>query len=75
MTTQRIRPPKSLKLSAQSAGGGETGAQLIADRDTLREIVAGLDRLETLLNETPVPAAAAKRGYFTPDEDDLSVIR
>ena len=70
MTPQRIRPPKSLKLSAQSTGGGDIGAQLITDRDTLREIIAGLERLETLLNQTPVPAAAAKRGYFTPDEDD-----
>ena len=70
MTTRRIRPSKFLRLSAQTVGDGDAGAQLPSDRDTLREIIAGLDRLETLLDQTPVPAAAAKRGYFTPDEDD-----
>ena len=43
---------------------------MLADRDTLREILAGLERLETLLDQTPVLAAAAQRGYYTPDEDD-----
>jgi hypothetical protein len=70
MTTQRLRPPSGLKLSAPALVGREAEAQLLADRDTLREIVAGLDRLESLVDQTPVFAAAAQRGYFTPDEDD-----
>lgn len=67
---QRIRPPKSLKLFPPAAGGNGAEAQLLCDRDTLREIIAGLDRLETLVDQTTVPAAASRRGYFTPDEDD-----
>jgi len=68
--TPRLRIPSGLKWSAPAAFGSDPEAQLLADRDTLREIVAGLDRLESLLNQTPVLAAAARRGYFTPDEDD-----
>jgi hypothetical protein len=37
---------------------------------TLREIVAGLDRLEERLDRSSIPAAIAQRAYFTPDEDD-----
>ena len=70
MTSQRLRPPSGLKPPAPAPAGGDTDAQLHADCDTLREILAGLDRLETLLDQTPVLAAAAQRGYFTPDEDD-----
>jgi hypothetical protein len=70
MRTQRIRPPSGLKPSAAAPAGSDAEAQLSSDRDTLREIVAGLDRLEALVDQTPVIAAAAQRRYFTPDEDD-----
>ena len=70
MTIQRIRLPNGLKPPPAAPVGSEVEAQLLSDRDTLRDIITGLDRLETLLDQTPVPAAAAKRGYFTPDEDD-----
>ena len=70
MTKQRIRPPSGLKPSAPTPAGIDAEAQLRSDRDTLREIVAGLDRLESLVDQTPVIAAAAQRRYFTPDEDD-----
>lgn len=70
MAPQRLRPPSGLKPSATAAVGSAAEAQLLADRDTLRGIVAGLDRLEARVDETPVFAAAAQRGYFTPDEDD-----
>ena len=70
MRTQRIRPPSGLKPSASAPGGSDAEAQLRSDRDTLREIVAGLDRLEALVDQTPVIPAAAQRRYFTPDEDD-----
>jgi len=59
-----------LKPCTPAPAGGDAEAQLLADRDTLREIIDGLDRLETLVDETPVLAAAAQRGYYTPDEDD-----
>jgi hypothetical protein len=59
-----------LKPSVSAPAGSDAEAQLIADRDTLREIVAGLDRLEERVDQTPVIAAAAQRHYFTPDEDD-----
>ena len=70
MATQRIRRPTGLKPPVSAPAGSDAEAQLLSDRDTLREIVAGLDRLETLLDQTPVIAASAQRGYFTPDEDD-----
>jgi hypothetical protein len=60
----------SSNIPAMTSAGGDAVSRLIADRDTLREIVAGLDRLEALVDETPVFAAAARREYFTPDEDD-----
>jgi hypothetical protein len=59
-----LNPPAALRVDSDAE------AQLILDRDTLHGIVAGLDRLESLLDQTEVLAAAAKRGYFTPDEDD-----
>jgi hypothetical protein len=62
--------PSGLKLSAPAPGSSDAEAQLRSDRDTLRQIVAGLDRLELLVDQTPVFAAGAQRGYFTPDEDD-----
>ena len=70
MATQHIRRPSGLKPCAPAPASSGAEAQLLSDRDTLREIVAGLDRLETLLDHTPVIAASAQRGYFTPDEDD-----
>jgi hypothetical protein len=59
-----------LKPLASAPGGSDAEAQLLADRETLREIVAGLDRLEERVDQTPVIADAAQRHYFTPDEDD-----
>ena len=44
--------------------------QFRADCETLREIVAGLDRLEAVWNDTRKLVHARGRGYFTPDEDD-----
>lgn len=76
MTTQRLRPPSGLTPPAPAAVGVDAElrllaeARLLADRDTLREILDGLNRLQELLDHTPVLAAAAQRGYFTPDEDD-----
>jgi len=72
MRPQRIRLPSGLKPAAPAPVPAHRDAetQLLSDRDTLREIVAGLDRLETLVDQTPVIAAAAQRRYFTPDEDD-----
>ena len=70
MITQRLRAPSGLRPPATVPDGSRAEAQLLSDRDTLREIVAGLDRLEALVDQTPVLAAAAQRGYFTADEDD-----
>jgi len=70
MATLRNQSMSSLQMFASAPVGTATEAQLISDRDTLREITAGLDRLEALVENTPVIAAAAQRGYFTPDEDD-----
>jgi hypothetical protein len=50
--------------------GPEAELHLGADLKTLREIVAGLDRLEGRLDASPIPKAITGRGYFTPDEDD-----
>ena len=36
----------------------------------MRDIVAGVERLEALLDHTSVIAAATQRNYFLPDEDD-----
>jgi len=44
--------------------------QVHRDVDTLREIVAGLDRLEGQLTHAQATIRARTRGYFTPDEDD-----
>jgi len=70
MTTPHLRIPSGLKRSASARVGQDAEAQLLSDRETLRDIVAGLDRLELLVDQTPVFAAGAQRGYFTPDEDD-----
>jgi hypothetical protein len=44
--------------------------QLASDRDALREIVAGLERVEGEVRQAQEHFGAAPRGYFTPDEDD-----
>ncbi len=44
--------------------------QVKADCDTLRDIVAGLDRLEEAWNDIRQKVHARSRGYFAPDEDD-----
>ena len=65
-----IRPPGGLKPHHEVTAGPAAEEQLIADRDTLREIVAGLERLVQLVDQTPMLNATERRGYFTPDEDD-----
>ena len=70
MATLRNQSPSRLPIFAPISGGTAAEVQLLSDRDTLREITAGLDRLEALIDNTTVLAAAAQRGYFTPDEDD-----
>jgi hypothetical protein len=70
MARQHIRLPIGLKPSVSAPADSDAEAHLLSDRDTTREIVAGLDRLESLVDQTPVLAVAAQRGYFTPDEDD-----
>ena len=67
---QRLRPPSGLKSSALPPAGCDAEERLLADRDTLREILAGLERLEAVVDQSPVFEASAQRGYFTPDEDD-----
>ena len=44
--------------------------QLQVDRETLREVLPGLDRLESQWNDARLAIAARTRGYFTPDEDN-----
>lgn len=57
-------------MSSLATADSDAEAQLLLDRDTLREISEGLDRLELLVEQTPVLAAASDRRYFAPDEDD-----
>ncbi|MEW5983140.1 MAG: YiiX/YebB-like N1pC/P60 family cysteine hydrolase [Acidobacteriota bacterium] len=69
-----IRPPRGLRRveAVESLGIGiDAEQQLREDDDTLRNIVAGLDRLERRLDRAEFVAAALARGYFTPDEEDL----
>jgi len=66
----QIRPPGGLAAGVVGCTGPQAELQLEADLQTLREIVAGLDRLETRLNASEIPKTATARGYFTPDEDD-----
>ena len=68
--TPRIRPPRGLAPTEAKQPEEIVESQLSADRDTLFEITAGLDRLEQRVDRTRMLTAAAKRGYFTPDEDD-----
>jgi hypothetical protein len=70
MKPQRIRPPSGLKTSSPAPATIDAEAQLRSDRDTLREIIAGLDRLEERVDQSVAIPAAAQRHYFTPDEDD-----
>ena len=71
MTKQpQIRPPGGLSAPIAGCTGPEAELHLPADLQTLREIVAGLDRLEERLDSSPIPKAVTGRGYFTPDEDD-----
>jgi hypothetical protein len=71
MTRQpQIRPPGGLAALVVGCTGPEVELHLEADLQTLREIVAGLDRLEARLDASEIPKAATARGYFTPDEDD-----
>jgi len=59
-----------LSTPVPSFTGPEAELHLGTDLQTLREIVAGLDRLEGRLDASLIPKAVAGRGYFTPDEDD-----
>ena len=59
-----------LNVSGGELAGCDTVDRMQTDCDTLCDISAGLDRLEALLDATPVITAALLRGYFAPDEDD-----
>src|SRR5271157_5414569 len=65
-----VRFPGGLPVPRPGLTGPGAELHLPADLQTLREIVAGLDRLEGRLDVSPVPKAVTQRGYFTPDEDD-----
>jgi hypothetical protein len=65
----QIRLPAGLPAPPVVSGGSDL-VQQVRDVQTLREIVAGLDRLEERLDLSPIPRAVTQRGYFTPDEDD-----
>jgi hypothetical protein len=43
---------------------------LRVEADTLREIIPGFDRLEAMFDQGRDRIRPAKRGYFTPEEDD-----
>jgi Permuted papain-like amidase enzyme, YaeF/YiiX, C92 family len=64
-----IRLPAGLPAPAPPSPDSDLERQ-VQDVQTLREIVAGLDRLEERLDQSPIPKAVTARGYFTPDEDD-----
>ena len=66
----RIRLPHGLAPAPLDQPVEIAAAQLLTDRDTLREIAAGFGRLEERVDRTRILAAAVSRGYFTPDEDD-----
>src|SRR5579859_5131337 len=71
MTRQpQIRPPGGLAAPVVGCAGPEAELHLEADLQTLRELVAGLDLLESRLDASEIPRTATARGYFTPDEDD-----
>ena len=60
----QIRPPGGLSASVPSLTGPEAERHLPADLQTLREIVAGLDRLEERLNVSPIPKAVTATRLF-----------
>lgn len=66
----QIRPPGGWSAPVAGCTGPEAELHLPADLRTLKEIVAGLDRLEERLDSSSIPKAVTGRGYFTPDEDD-----
>jgi hypothetical protein len=53
-----------------AATAADIDAQLGDDTATLREVTAGLERLETDWNVARETIGARERGYFTPSEDD-----
>jgi 1-acyl-sn-glycerol-3-phosphate acyltransferase len=59
--------PREVPRPATTA---ELESQLRADGETLREIVAGVARLEQQLDDARATIKARQHGYFTPDEDD-----
>ena len=69
-TSQRIRVPAGLAGPGSLPESTSAGEPAAADRETLRQIVLGLDELEKRVEESPVFGPASERGYFTPDEDD-----
>ena len=48
----------------------ELEERLASDRDALREIASGLDRVEGEVRWAEEHFGTKPRGYFTPDEDD-----
>jgi uncharacterized protein YycO len=66
----QIRTPRGLPPPVDVCSANEPELHLVADLQTLREIINGLDRLEARLDSSEIPKTAPDRGYFTPDEDD-----
>jgi hypothetical protein len=64
-----IRLPAGLSVPPTALSDSDLERQL-QDLQTVRNIVDGLDRLEAILDRSPIPRAVTQRGYFTPDEDD-----
>ena len=59
------------RLEIQAANGSPiTPQQVQGDCETLRQIAAGLTRLEEVWSNAQNLIHARSRGYFTPDEDD-----
>ena len=53
-----------------SRGNACSVEQVQCDTETLRQIAAGLDRLEHVWSNAQTLIHARSRGYYTPDEDD-----
>jgi uncharacterized protein YycO len=66
----QIRAPDGLSAPRPGVAAQEVDLCLEADLQTLREIVARLDGLESRLDASSIPKAVTARSYFTPDEDD-----
>lgn len=60
--------PNSLAVAPQTVT--DRDGQLRADCATLQEILPGLERLESAMDEVRATSQRQSRGYFTPDEDD-----